>query len=62
MAYFSQQSAALQQLCAGASQIALMAEEKSHSRFLFAPSLTLRNGGYHEKFRRFKAHAARGGP
>ena len=37
-------------ICAGASQIALMAEEKSHSRFLFAPSLTLRNEDYDETF------------
>ncbi len=31
-------------VCAGASQIDMMAEEKSPSRFFFAPSLTLRNG------------------
>ena len=34
-------------ICAGASQMALMASEKLHSQFLFAPSLTLRNGDSH---------------
>ena len=35
-------------ICAGASQIALMAEEKRKSEFLFAPSLTFRNGDYYD--------------